>query len=341
MPLVDPDRTLMPNTYVRLLTQEFSDHAAIAAGTGIAPEALAGYPHPISVRQHLRCIANVLPLRPRADWHLQWGKRMAENFHGAVTLACLTAPTLGAGLDAFMRYMPARVPYLDWRGQHVKSMFRCEVTPLTPLAAVRSMLVEVPLIVMHEYVRVMHPGPFAGARVELAYPPTDYRECYAQYFDCPVEFARPRSAFVIPAAWRDLPNLDFDEIAWSVALGRCEAATRTVDTRDIVGRVRQALDDALARGNGGTPSLHEVATRLHCSPRTIIRHLRAVGSSFQAETESLLKSHAVALLGDRTNRVQDVATRLGYADAASFRKAFRRWFGAAPGQWRDDAGRVV
>lgn len=331
----DLDSVLMPNTYVRLLTQEFADHAAIAAGTGIAPAELATYPHPLTVRQHLRCIANILPLRPRPDWHLKWGKRMAENFHGAVTVACLTAPALGVGLDAFLRYMPGRVPYLDWRGRHVGSTFRCEVSPLMPLGAVHQMLIEVPLIVMHEYVRVMHLGAMTDARVELSGTGGLDPETYAAYFDCPVACDRTRNALVIPAAWRAIPNIDFDEGAWRAALERCETAAMQVDERDAVGRVRQVLAAALAQpGTGGVPTLDQVAARLRCSPRTVIRRLRATGTTYQAEAEHMLKSHATALLADRGNRVQDVAARLGYADAASFRKAFRRWFGTAPADWR-------
>lgn len=330
----DLDSLLMPNTYVRLLAQEFADCAAIVAGTGIAPAQLATYPHPLTVRQHLRCIANILPLRPRPDWHLQWGKRMAENFHGAVTLACLTAPTLGAGLDAFLRFMPGRIPYLDWRGRHVGSMFRCEVTPRIALGPPRQMLIEVPLIVMHEYVRVMHHGALTDARVELAGTAGFAPAVYAAYFDCPVEAGASRNALVIPAAWRAIPNIDFDEGAWRSALERCEAAARQVDERDALGRVRQVLATALTQPAGGVPTLEQVAAQLRCSSRTVIRRLRATGTTYQAETEHALKSHATRLLADHGNRVQDVAARLGYADAASFRKAFRRWFGSTPADWR-------
>jgi len=330
----DLDTVLMPNTYVRLLAQEFPDHAALVAGTGIAPSQLAGYAHPLTVRQHLRCITNVLPLRPHPDWHLQWGKRMAENFHGAVTLACLTEPTLGAGLDAFLRFMPARIPYLDWRGRHVGPTFRCEVTPRIELASVRRLLIEVPLIVIHEYVRVMHLGAMTEATLELTATGELALETYAAYFDCPVVPERTRDALVIPAAWRAIPNIDFDQGAWRAALARCEA-TEQLDERDAVGRVRQVLEAALAQpGMGGVPTLDQVAMQLRCSPRTVIRRLRAIGTTYQAEAEHALKSHATALLADRANRVQDVAARLGYADAASFRKAFKRWFGTAPADWR-------
>lgn len=199
----DPISTiLIPNTYVRLLAQEFEDHATLATGTGIAPEDLAAYPHPISVKQHLRCISNALPLRTTPDWHLKWGKRMAENFHGAVTQAWLTAPTLGDGLDTFIKYMPSRIPYLDWRGRRDGGSFRCELTPLMKLGAVQQMLIEIPIIVMHEYVRVVRNGPATAAHIEFTHAAPAYRARYAAWFDCPVDFARDGNALVIPAAWR-------------------------------------------------------------------------------------------------------------------------------------------
>lgn len=341
MNLSELKRTLMPNTYVRLLTQEFSDLAAITAGTGIPATGLADYPHPVTVAQHLRCIANILPLRRSPDWHLQWGKRMAENFHGPVTLACLTAPTLGEGLDVLVKYMPSRVPYLDWRSRQAGGEFRCEVVPRLDVGAVRAMVIEVPLLVMHEYVRVMHPGPLTGARIELDYAATEYRARYAAYFDCPVSFEHPVSALVIPRAWRGVANLDFDAEAWRVALARCAAsASPAASAEDVVGRVRELLQEALvAPGRVELPTVAQVAARLHCSARTVIRRLRAAGTSYQALSDAERMRRAGELLV--SHRVQDVAARLGFADAASFRKAFRRWHACTPADWRDAASRQL
>lgn len=337
MDLSELKRTLMPNTYVRLLTQEFSDLAAVTAGTGIPSAGLADYPHPITVAQHLRCIANILPLRRSPDWHLQWGKRMAENFHGPVTLACLTAPTLGDGLDVLVKYMPSRVPYLDWRSRADDAGLHCEIVPRIELEpTVRAMVIEVPLLVMHEYVRVMRPGPLHAARIELDYPPTAYRARYAAYFDCPLRFECAVSALVIPTAWRSIRNLDFDAEAWRAALARCAAAVATSSTADdFSARVRGMLRDALAgTARGQLPTVEQVATRLRCSTRTVIRRLRAAGTTFQALSDAELELRAGELLAVPGSRVQDVAARLGYADAASFRKAFKRWHGCTPAAWR-------
>lgn len=333
----DPIATiLIPNTYVRLLAQEFANHAVLAAGTGIAPEQLADYPHPVSVQQHLRCISNALPLRTTPDWHLKWGKRMAENFHGAVTLAWLTAPTLGDGLDAFIKYMPSRIPYLDWRSRRDGGSFRCELTPLMELGPVQQILIEIPIIVMHEYVRVVRNGPATAARIEFAHAPPAYRERYAAWFDCPVTFERGGNAFVIPAAWRKVVNVDFDEGAWHTALARCEAALQTDSTADTATRITRLLQDLLAQpAIAALPSLEDVAQRLHLSSRTVIRRLRAQDTTYQAMLDTVLKSRAQTLLAEPDARVQDIAARLGYADSASFRKAFRRWFGTTPRAWRE------
>lgn len=324
-------RTLMPNTYVRLLAQEFDELEAVTEGTGIAPDELARYPYPVTVAQHLRCIENVIALRDSPDWHLRWGKRMAENFHGAVTMAWLSAPTLGEGLDAFIHYMPSRVPYLEWKGRAEGDCFRCEVTPVVELGPVRHMLVEVPLVVMHEYVRVMRHGPASAARVELAYPaPMDPR-LYARWFDCPVEFERGGNALVIPASWRGIANVDFDEVAWRNALARCEAQCQPGDEQNVLMRVRQLLLESIEeRRAGAEPTLDYVARRMHLSPRTVIRRLRAQETTFQQLSDDVLKRRARELLADPLNRVQDVALRLGYTDAASFRKAFKRWYGITP-----------
>lgn len=330
------ERTLMPNTYVKLVTQEFEDVAKLAAGTGIPAEDLRDYPNPITVRQHLQCIENVIPLRRSQDWHLQWGKRMAENFHGAVTLAWLTAPNLGAGLDAFMKYMPSRVPYLDWSAGVDGESFRCEVTPLIDLGPVAQMLIEVPLIVIQEYVRVVRHGPVTEARIELSYASPPHGDLYTNWFDCPVEFQCASNAFVVPAQWRSVSNVDFDEAIWQTSLARCEAIGRMGDESDELARVRQILFEMLDNPSLNTlPTLEIVAAQMHISPRTLIRRLRAMDTTFQQISDDVLKQRAHELLANQQNRLLDVAACLGYSDAASFRKAFKRWYSIAPREYRE------
>ena len=62
----------IPNTYVRMLTRDFPDHAGLVQGTGIRAEELSIYQKSVTVKQHLRCIANALEMTVEPDWHLDW-----------------------------------------------------------------------------------------------------------------------------------------------------------------------------------------------------------------------------------------------------------------------------
>ena len=325
----------MPNTYVKLLTQEFDDHELIAGGTGISATDLADYPHPVSVRQFLQCVENAIPLQQSPDWHLQWGRRMAAHFHGVVTMAWLAAPTLGDGLDVFIKYMPSRVPYLHWQGSTSQGGFYCEVTPLIELGPVQRMLTEVPIIVMYEYARAMRYGSSAGARIHLTYEPPPFIGLYPNWVECPVEFERERNALVIPVEWRAAQNPDFDETMWNASIDRCEAMYSRSDERNALIRVRQMLFRALEEpGEGSFPTVEAVARELHISSRTLIRRLRAMNTTFQEISEDVRKLRARELLANEPIRLQDVAKLLGYEDQSNFRRAFKRWYGMGPSDYR-------
>jgi AraC-like DNA-binding protein len=77
-------------------------------------------------------------------------------------------------------------------------------------------------------------------------------------------------------------------------------------------------------------TLAEMAAHLHLSPRTLIRHLRAEGHTYQQLLDRELARQALEHFGAARHTVESVALALGYQDATAFRRAFRRWFGESP-----------
>lgn len=334
------EQLLMPNTYLNYLAKAFDDHVRLCAGTPLLPDELADYSRPVPVAHMLTCVKNAVALATSPDWHLPYAKSMAEHFHGPVTLALVNAPTLGDGFDALVRYMPKRVPYHHWAGTVVDGSYYCELVELIDFGPVRAVVVEVPLLVMHEYVHTVRGGQIQGAHVELRYAPTRYTQSYARYFDCPIEFNAPRNAFVVPAAWLDDTNAGYDESAWRMALRRCEQTSSVPREQDTLTRVHHEVYASIeaASGPAAPPRLHAVAGRLHVSPRTLIRRLREAGTTYQAIVDDIQMTRARDLLGNDAYRVCDVATELGFQDPASFGRSFKRWFGMTPGAYRGAFG---
>jgi len=82
------------------------------------------------------------------------------------------------------------------------------------------------------------------------------------------------------------------------------------------------------------PSLQQVAEELHVAATTLRRRLAAEGSSFQTIKDQLRHDAAIHYLCNSALNISDIAATLGFQDASAFHRAFRKWSGAQPGEYR-------
>jgi transcriptional regulator GlxA family with amidase domain len=95
--------------------------------------------------------------------------------------------------------------------------------------------------------------------------------------------------------------------------------------------VVQALEHFIAQNIQRQLSLAEMARATATSPRTLARRLEhALGSTPLHFAQRVRVSHALRLLETTTHSVEQVAAAVGYADAAAFRRVFRRELGESP-----------
>lgn len=84
----------------------------------------------------------------------------------------------------------------------------------------------------------------------------------------------------------------------------------------------------------GHPTIEHAAHRLGIPVRTLQRRLQEGGQSYGELVDAMRYRRACRLLDKPGTRVADVARALGYADPSSFSRAFRRWTGMAPRDFR-------
>lgn len=99
-------------------------------------------------------------------------------------------------------------------------------------------------------------------------------------------------------------------------------------------RVRALMSQELPRGE---PSLDRVAKRLKVSPRTLRRRLADEDTTFQLILDEVRKELAFSYLEDPSFGAEQAAFLLGFAEASSFRRAFKRWTGQTLAQYRGRA----
>lgn len=77
------------------------------------------------------------------------------------------------------------------------------------------------------------------------------------------------------------------------------------------------------------------------SRRQLQRAFTEAGTSVQEQLHAVRMQHAAQLLRETTMPVSEITRRVGYRHSAQFAKAFRRYYGQAPTQWRKTARRAA
>ncbi len=161
--------------------------------------------------------------------------------------------------------------------------------------------------------------------------PADARE-YDAVFNSPIQFSSGRNALQVPAATLDLPNPRADGALLEL-LDRY--ATTLLEKRvardNVSARVRAWLVET---HTSGLPAAPQAARALALSPRTLHRRLEEEGTSFRTLLDQFRREKAVELLASGRHGIADVAFLLGYSELSAFYRAFRRWTGQAPAEFR-------
>lgn len=82
------------------------------------------------------------------------------------------------------------------------------------------------------------------------------------------------------------------------------------------------------------PTLASVAAALYLSNRTLQRLLQQQNTQFRTELAHCRHQAALHYLANSELSLQQIASRLGFAEQSSFQKAFKSWQGCAPGSFR-------
>jgi AraC-like DNA-binding protein len=112
-------------------------------------------------------------------------------------------------------------------------------------------------------------------------------------------------------------------------------STAYTDSRKAMSFKEQVLFSIDTCANLGNVSIHSVARALGLEARTFQRRLRSEQTSFSDLQEEYRSRQAVKLLQSSELSEKDLANQLGYASSTSFIRAFRRWYGVTPGQFRE------
>jgi AraC-like DNA-binding protein len=157
---------------------------------------------------------------------------------------------------------------------------------------------------------------------------------YRNFFRASLSFDAGQNAISFPSRWLDHQIPNADPLLHNY-LEREAKELHAVRNSNLTGELRLLLRKALLSRKCKTT---DIARQLCIHERTLHRKLREEGTSFQHELNDTRYRMAQQLLAENTMPLAKIATILNYTDASTFNRAFKRWAGITPAQWRTRNG---
>ena len=147
---------------------------------------------------------------------------------------------------------------------------------------------------------------------------------------CPLSFSQVGTAVLFP---KDLLSLkkaredetDRESVPPHQSVGRLETVTNPVP---LLSRV---LESYVTEPD---LSLELVADIAGLTPRSLQRLLKAHQSSYRQLLNAARLGYAKHQLQSNRQRISEISKRLGYSDASHFNRAFKKWTGSTPSEYR-------
>ncbi|ABS61707.1 helix-turn-helix- domain containing protein AraC type [Parvibaculum lavamentivorans DS-1] len=278
---------------------------------------------------------NLVALADDRSIALRLGASMHLGTHGLLGHAILSSRSLRQAAGLLIQYSPL---------QGTKGRIHLAFTPdhavltFEPPFAVRGaphFLVELFFAGVLAALRQLI-GPLPDeCRLELAYAPEMPEEVYRRFLGVEVSFGHSVNRFIGPNSRIDQPlSAAAIPVAEMYRL-QCERLLREMNAAGgMSGNVRRMILGA----RGHLPALGEASRHLNMSERTLRRRLAAEGTSYRGIVDDVRNHLARGYLGETPLCVADVASLLGFDDVANFRRAFKKWNGCTPQEFRLRSG---
>ena len=268
----------------------------------------------------------------RLTLHMASGTSL--SYFGSLTQCVQHADTLRSALQTFVRYQAilADQLYVDLVESDREGVLRWH-NPMDEIDGGCS--TEVTLAMLKRLVQSILGVDDFLVRVEFEHSPHPLPQAYNTFFGASVHFQRPCNEVVFRRAALDLPVLQSDPHLFKYIQGNLDLQLKKCGQPSTHVSPLSDLEGAIARNaESGEYTAEALARQMNISLRALQRLAKEHGLQIRQLLENARTERARQLLVDPTLGVEAIAAQLGYSDDRAFRRAFKRWTGRTPAEFR-------
>lgn len=250
--------------------------------------------------------------------------------HGAMGYAVLSSKTLKEASDRIIRYN---------RMLSTEEFVRCDdqaeglVITLVGSEERRHLPArnDAALAVLLSSCRLNYQQEFAPLSVTLTHPQPACSARYYQFFGCPVTFEAEQNTMILPIDIMEKELYGSNPQLTTLHDQVIQDYLAELNTDALIHRIKTLITDKLPSGN--VPE-KQVAGELYMGVRNMQRLLQEQGTSFVTLLNEVRRDLAITYVRDKDFSFTEVAFLIGFADSSTFSRAFKRWTGQSPRNYK-------
>jgi AraC-like DNA-binding protein len=264
---------------------------------------------------------------------LHIGERAEPELFDVLGYVVINSPTFGEALNRLIRYhsiwCDGAFYSLDINGPRARLTYEYA----DGITAVRRHDSEMTLSILVNFARRGTGVDWSPHEVSFQHPKPQSITEHQRIFRAQVRFNRPINELVFDSSLLALPMTKADP-GLCVILDRHaqELLSRRPRIDGLVNEVRQLLGEAL--NVGGDPRIEIISQKMGIGVRTLQRKLKEEGASHQDLLDEMRSELSKRYLQEPKLAICEVAYLLGFSEPSAFHRAFRRWTGITPKEFR-------
>jgi AraC-like DNA-binding protein len=262
----------------------------------------------------------------------QDSRRMKSGSFAMLCHAAVACKTLGQALERSLRFYSLILDDISGSLLRDAAEARIVLHERAPGAGQRVFAHELLLLMLYGVSCWLVGRRIPILRAEYSFAQPAHSAEYRLMYSADLRFDRPNTAIAFEAGYLDLPVVQNERSIKEFLRTAPESILLKYKNGSSLGaKVRRRLRQF---EHGAVPDFEGLAGELNLTPATMRRRLHEEGTSYQSIKDQLRRDLAIGYLSHTNRSVMEIALELGFSERSAFHRAFRKWTGASPGEFR-------
>lgn len=295
----------------------------------------------IDLNDAIQVVRNLKKYSYTTNYAAIFGAHLGAASHGPVGYATLSAPTVGKALSTFAEWFHIRSDVYRAKVIETDDYFQIEITDTSGDSVFKEFFFEAFMRAFEVLIAYLM-GHAHKHKTQLCFltKAEDRQALMKEEYDSMLTFGADKNVLKIPKdIWYFVSPL-YDKDSYDFNVRKCQ---QIMEQKDLAGRIdlkirhliRKHFEQSeIDRTIKAAPTQPHLCDVVFMSERTLIRHLKALNTSFKSILEEERRLSADKLLEQARYTICDISEILGYTESANFCRAFKRWHGLSPSEYR-------